>query len=64
MNKPLIFFVLALLPIAALAESSAPVEKLSDTSSPLRAQLKARQSTLISSEMNARISQLKLHLML
>jgi RND family efflux transporter MFP subunit len=61
MNHLLIFFALTLLPVAALAESAAPVQQASELSSPLRAQLKARQSTLISSEMNARIDQLKLH---
>jgi membrane fusion protein, multidrug efflux system len=60
MKQLLIFLALALLPVAVLAEPSAPAEKLNETSSPLRAQLKARQSTLISSEMNARINQLKL----
>lgn len=60
MKYPLIFIALSLLPIAVLAEPSTSVEKPSETSSPLRAQLKARQSTLISSEMNARINQLKL----
>lgn len=60
MNYSLIFCAIALLPVAVLAEPSVPAEKLNETSSPLRAQLKARQSTLISSEMNARISQLKL----
>jgi RND family efflux transporter MFP subunit len=51
---------IALLPVAALAESPTSADKLSETNLPLRAQIKARQSTLISSEMNARISQLKL----
>jgi RND family efflux transporter MFP subunit len=60
MNTALIFLTVALIPLAVLAEPAAPVEKPSEISSPLRAQIKARQSTLISSEMNARISQLKL----
>lgn len=60
MNPLLIVCVIALLPITVLAESSAPIEKLNESTAPLRAQLKARQSTLISSEMTARISQLKL----
>lgn len=61
MNYSLIFLALMLLPVAASAEAIASVEKPTETSSsPLRAQLKARQSTVISSEMNARINQLKL----
>lgn len=52
MNRLLVFLIA--LPLSALAESTAPTEI------PLRAQIKARYSTLISSEMNARISQLKL----
>ena len=60
MNPLLIFFTIALLPVSVLAEPTTPVEKPSEISSPLRAQIKARQSTLISSEMNARINQLKL----
>jgi RND family efflux transporter MFP subunit len=60
MKPSLICVVLVLLPLAVSAEPTAPVEKLNETSSPLRAQLKARQSTLIASEMNARINQLKL----
>lgn len=52
--------IIALLPVVALAESPASVEKSSEINLPLRAQIKARRSTLISSEMNARISQLRL----
>ena len=52
--------IIALLPIAALAESPVSVEKPNEINLPLRAQIKARRSTLISSEMNARISQLRL----
>lgn len=59
MKPLLIFFTIAVLPVVVLAESTTS-EKPSELSSPLRAQIKARQSTLISSEMNARISQLKL----
>lgn len=60
MKYPLIF-VLTALPVVVLAESPAPVDPASDANIPLRAQIKARQSTLISSEINARISQLQLH---
>jgi RND family efflux transporter MFP subunit len=60
MNPLLIFFTVALLPLTVLAEPLAPSEKPNEISSPLRAQIKARQSTQISSEMNARIDQLKL----
>jgi len=60
MKYSLMCVALVVLPIVVSAEPSAPVEKLNETSSPLRAQLKARQSTLIASEMNARINQLKL----
>lgn len=60
MKYSLIFFAIVLLPVAVLAESPESAEKLSETNIPLRAQIKARQSTLISSEMNARIHQLKL----
>ncbi len=60
MHPLLIFFTIVLLPVSVLAEPAASVEKTSAMSSPLRAQIKARQSTLISSEMNARIDQLKL----
>jgi RND family efflux transporter MFP subunit len=58
-NYSLIFLVTALLPLAVLAEPATP-ETPSETTAPLRAQIKARQSTLISSEMSARINQLKL----
>lgn len=47
---------LALVQVPALAEAPA-----SPTDLHLRAQLKARQSTMIASEISARISQLKLH---
>jgi RND family efflux transporter MFP subunit len=54
----LILLLTGLHPGLALADkaAAAPTEELH-----LRAQLKARQSTLISSEMNARINQLTLH---
>jgi RND family efflux transporter MFP subunit len=58
MKIVLCLLAIALLPLAALAESATSADKLSETNLPLRAQIKARQSTLISSEMNARISQL------
>ncbi|MFI3156671.1 MAG: efflux RND transporter periplasmic adaptor subunit [Methylococcaceae bacterium] len=48
--------------LLTLAPTSVPAESPpSQTDLHLRAQLKARQSTLISSEISARISQLKLH---
>ena len=48
--------------LLTLAPTSVPAEPPpSQTDLHLRAQLKARQSTLISSEISARISQLKLH---
>lgn len=59
MKSPLIFLFTVLLPVAVLAEPVAPVENSGEVNIPLRAQIKARQSTQISSEMNARISQLK-----
>jgi membrane fusion protein, multidrug efflux system len=56
---------LLMLVIPSIQSSLALDEKPADTSGQtelhLRAQLKARESTLISSEMNARVSQLKLH---
>ena len=55
-----IFLLIVLLPVVVLAEPPVPVDNSSETTIPLRAQIKARQSTQISSEMNARISQLKL----
>jgi RND family efflux transporter MFP subunit len=58
MKIALCLLAIALLPVAALAESPTSADKLSETNLPLRAQIKARQSTLISSEMNARINQL------
>jgi RND family efflux transporter MFP subunit len=58
MKYSLIFIVIGLLPLSVFAE---PVEKINEVNIPLRAQIKARQSTLISSEMSARISQLKWH---
>lgn len=60
MKHSICVIIIALLPIAALAELPASVEKSSEINLPLRAQIKARRSTLISSEMNARISHLKL----
>ncbi|MFI3186203.1 MAG: efflux RND transporter periplasmic adaptor subunit [Methylococcaceae bacterium] len=51
-----ILLILALVQSSALAEMSVSQPDLH-----LRAQLKARQSTLISSEISARISQLKIH---
>ena len=56
MKRLTALLVLALAQIPAWAESPA-----SPTELHLRAQLKARQSTMIASEINARISQLKLH---
>ncbi len=58
MKYPLVFLLTVLLPAIVLAEPPAPEN--SEANIPLRAQIKARQSTQISSEMNARISQLKL----
>ncbi|MCX7096466.1 MAG: efflux RND transporter periplasmic adaptor subunit [Methylococcales bacterium] len=57
------FFIwLLLLPaISSVISAQADTTQATSANSYLRAQLKARQSTLISSEMNARISQLKLH---
>ncbi len=60
MKHSICVIIIALLPIVALAELPASVEKSSEINLPLRAQIKARRSTLISSEMNARISQLRL----
>jgi RND family efflux transporter MFP subunit len=61
MNHSRLLIVIALLlPVSVLAETPAPIEKASEMNLPLRAQIKARRSTLISSEMNARIIQLKL----
>lgn len=60
MKHSICVIIIALLPIVALAELPASVEKSSEINLPLRAQIKARRSTLISSEMNARISHLKL----
>lgn len=59
MKYPLIFLLTALSTMA-LAESPAPVETSGEANIPLRAQIKAKQSSLISSEINARISQLQL----
>lgn len=56
-NRTLIFFALLSLPALVLAEATTTA---SDASIPLRAQIKARQSTVIASEMNARITHLKL----
>ena len=53
MNYLLVLGLIVLLPASVLAESN-------DTAAPLRAQIKARQSTVIASEMNARIEHLKL----
>ena len=46
---------------SSLALDEKPTVTSDQTGLHLRAQLKARESTLISSEMNARVSQLKLH---
>jgi len=56
MNRFAMLLTLTLAQVPALAEPS-----VSQTDLHLRAQLKARQSTLISSEISARISHLKLH---
>lgn len=55
MKRSTMILALALAQAPALAEPPAPAELH------LRAQLKARQSTMIASEISARISQLKLH---
>ncbi|WP_040579699.1 efflux RND transporter periplasmic adaptor subunit [Methylobacter tundripaludum] len=55
MRRSTMILALALAQAPALAEPPAPAELH------LRAQLKARQSTMIASEISARISQLKLH---
>jgi RND family efflux transporter MFP subunit len=54
-----LILALALTPVAQASDEKPAVNDQTDLH--LRAQLKARQSTLISSEMSARISQLKLH---
>ena len=56
MKRSPLILLLALAQTPALAEPSAAAPELH-----LRAQLKARQSTMIASEISARISQLKLH---
>ena len=58
MTRLLIFSVIAALPLLVQAEA---VSSEMETNIPLRAQIKAKESTLIASEMNARINQLKLH---
>ena len=59
MIRLLIFFVvIAVCPMFVQAEA---VTTEMETTIPLRAQIKAKESTLIASEMNARINQLKLH---
>ena len=58
MKRLIIFSTIALSSLLVPAES---VATEMETNIPLRAQIKAKESTLISSEMNARINQLKLH---
>ena len=58
MTRFLILSVMAILPLLVKAEASATEQ---ETNIPLRAQIKAKENSLISSEMNARINQLKLH---
>ena len=57
MKYSFIFLAVTLLPLSVLAEVATTA---GDANIPLRAQIKARQSTVISSEMNARIIHLKL----
>jgi len=60
MKQSLIVLTILALPNWVLAETANPAsENLSDTNIPLRAQIKAKDSTQISSEMSARIHQLK-----
>lgn len=58
MTRFLILSVMAIIPLLVKAETSATEQ---ETNIPLRAQIKAKENSLISSEMNARINQLKLH---
>ena len=61
MRYSYLFLIIGLLPLSVLAEPPvAAIETPNESNIPLRAQIKARNSTQISSEMNARISQLKL----